>query len=81
MNILLTINNFLPKKLLCSVIGHRLVTTQNITEFIKEYKCTCCGLELTNNYKGVKSILTPELKDVNVTVMDFYHRRHHRQTA
>lgn len=81
MNIVLLKEKFLPRKILCSVIGHRLVTTKNITEHIKEYKCSCCGLELTNNYKGIKCILTPELKDVNITVMDFYHRRHHRQTA
>ncbi|NHN24760.1 hypothetical protein FIA58_003640 [Flavobacterium jejuense] len=80
MNILLQ-GSFFTKKIKCKVFGHKLVTTKDITNHIKEYQCKCCGLELTNNYKGVKSILTPELKDVNVTVMDFYHRRHQRQTA
>lgn len=80
MNILLKSNSFF-KELKCKMIGHKLVTTKNVTQHIKEYQCKCCGLELTNNYKGTKNILTPELKDVNITVMDFYHRRHHRQTA
>ncbi|WP_130735151.1 hypothetical protein [Flavobacterium sp. J27] len=80
MNILLQGITFV-KEAKCKVFGHKLVTTKNVTEYIKEYQCKCCGLELTNNYKGVKSILTPELKDVNVTVMDFCHRRHQRQTA
>lgn len=81
MNTLLFKSKLQPAKILCSIIGHRLETTKNITEYIKEYKCSCCGLELTNNYKGTKNILTPELKEVNITVMDFYHRRHHRETA
>ncbi|MVO09332.1 hypothetical protein GOQ30_09195 [Flavobacterium sp. TP390] len=80
MNILLQGFHF-AKEVKCKVFGHKLLTTKNVTEYIKEYQCKCCGLELTNNYKGVKSILTPELKDVNVTVMDFCHRRHQRQTA
>ncbi|WP_159777584.1 hypothetical protein [Flavobacterium sp. 9AF] len=74
-------SNLIIKNLRCKVFGHKLITTKDITPYIKEYKCKCCGLELTNNYRGVKSILTPELKDVNITVMDFYHRRHQRQTA
>ncbi|CAM3900842.1 Transposase [Flavobacterium jumunjinense] len=71
----------LHKKLNCTLFGHKLVVTKDITKHIREYKCTCCELEFTNNYKGMKSILTPELKDVNTTVMNFYIKRHNRLIA
>lgn len=71
----------LLKKIFCFFFGHKLVITKDITKHIKEYKCTCCNLELTNNHKGVKSVLTPELKDANTTVMNFYIKRHKRQLA
>jgi hypothetical protein len=32
---------------------------------------------LTNDEKGKKIFLTPELKDINETLGNFYKRRHH----
>ncbi|WP_074722924.1 hypothetical protein [Flavobacterium frigoris] len=63
--------NFLSKKLYCSLFGHRIITTRNITNHFKEYKCTVCELELTNDEKGKKTYLTPELKDINNTLKSF----------
>ncbi|WP_300566451.1 hypothetical protein [Flavobacterium sp.] len=67
---------FLTKRILCSLFGHKLVTTRNVTAHFKEYKCTSCHLELTNDDKGMKTFLTPELRDVNETLFSFYNRRH-----
>lgn len=69
----------LLNKIICSLTGHRLVVTKEITNHIKEYKCTCCETEFTNNYQGVKSKLTPELKDINVTLKHFYQKRQHHR--
>ena len=63
--------NFLSKKLYCLIFGHRIITTRNITHHFKEYKCTVCALELTNDEKGNKTYLTPELKDINDTLKSF----------
>jgi DNA-directed RNA polymerase subunit RPC12/RpoP len=52
-------------KILCTLIGHKILVTRNITNHFKEYKCSVCGLELTNDLKGQKIFLTPELKDIN----------------
>ena len=65
------------KKLWCSFFGHRFVTTRNVTNHFKEYKCSKCNLELTNDDKGRKTFLTPELKDINATLELFYQKRHH----
>lgn len=62
---------FFSKKRYCSLFGHRIITTRNITNHFKEYKCTVCELELTNDEKGKKTYLTPELKDINNTLKSF----------
>lgn len=76
MNIVQLKGKTLTKKILCSLFGHKLVTTRNVTAHFKEYKCTSCHVELTNDDKGIKTFLTPELRDVNETLMHFYKRRH-----
>jgi hypothetical protein len=68
---------FFAGKLWCSVFGHRFITTRTITNHFKEYKCCNCNLELTNDEKGHKIYLTPELKDINETLVRFYQKRHH----
>jgi hypothetical protein len=67
----------LSRKFLCSFFGHKIVTTRNVTNHFKEYKCSCCGLELTTDLKGHKTFLTPELKDINETLMSLYEKRHY----
>jgi hypothetical protein len=61
----------------CSLFGHHFVTTRNVTNHFKEYQCSCCGLELTNDEKGHKISLTPEHKAINETLVLFYQKRHH----
>ena len=53
------------RKILCTLLGHKIITTRNVTNHFKEYKCSVCSLELTNDLKGHKTFLPPELKDIN----------------
>lgn len=66
----------LSSKILCSFFGHKIITTRNVTNHFKEYKCSVCGLELTDDLKGHKTFLTPELKDINETLLSLYQKRH-----
>ena len=77
MNLIQLKEQFLGKKLLCSIFGHKIITTRNVTNHFKEFKCTVCNLELTNDEKGKKTFLTPELKEINETLIGFYNKRIH----
>lgn len=63
-------------KILCSFFGHKIFTTRSITNHFKEYKCSVCGLELTNDIKGHKIFLTPKLKDINEILISVYKKKH-----
>jgi len=67
---------FSIQKILCSFFGHKIITTRNVTNHFKEYKCSVCDLELTDDLKGHKTFLTPELKDINETLISLYKKRH-----
>ncbi len=68
---------FLTKKILCSLLGHKFIVTRTITDHFKEFKCTVCELELTNDDKGQKTFLTPELKEINETLIGFHNKKLH----
>jgi hypothetical protein len=63
------------RKILCSFFGHKIFKTRNVTNHFKEYKCSVCGLELTNDLKGHKTFLTPELKEINETLISLHQKR------
>ena len=63
------------RKILCSFFGHKIITTRNVTNHFKEFKCSVCGLELTNDLKGHKTFLTPELKEINETLIRLYQKK------
>jgi hypothetical protein len=65
------------RKMWCSLFGHKIVTTRTITNHFKEYECSHCRLEMTNDEKGRRIFMTPELKDINETLVLFYQKRHH----
>ncbi|MFV8369271.1 hypothetical protein [Flavobacterium sp. LB2R40] len=68
---------FLTKKFLCSLFGHRFIITRTVTNHFKEFKCTVCELELTNDDKGQRTFLTPELKEINETLIGFHKKKLH----
>ncbi len=63
------------KKMICSLFGHKIITSRNITNHLKEYKCTVCNMELTNDEEGSLTFLTPELKEVNEALVNFYQKK------
>ncbi|HOZ73932.1 MAG TPA: hypothetical protein PLS51_06295 [Flavobacterium sp.] len=63
-------------KMWCSMFGHQFVKTRNVTGHFKEYQCPVCRLEQTNDAKGERIFMTPELKDINETLMHLYQKRH-----
>jgi len=65
------------QKIRCALFGHKIITTRNVTNHFREYKCSVCQLELTNDEKGHRIFMTPELKDINETLVNFYQKRHH----
>ncbi|HMK06779.1 MAG TPA: hypothetical protein VK476_04565 [Flavobacterium sp.] len=66
---------FFGSKVWCSLFGHQFVT-KDITNHFKEYKCSKCRLELTNDEKGKRIFLTPEHRDINQTLVMIYQKRH-----
>jgi hypothetical protein len=68
--------HFLSGKIFCVLFGHKFITKRNVTPHFKEFECRNCHLEVTNDDKGRKTFLTPELKDINETLMVFYKKRH-----
>lgn len=62
-------------RLRCAVFGHHFITSRTITNHFKEFKCSKCNLELTNDEKGHIQFLTPELKEINETLVRFYQKK------
>ena len=68
-------SKFVDKKTACSIFGHKIVTVRNVTGHFKEFKCTVCQVELTNDLQDRKTFLTPELKNINETLLNHYTRK------
>lgn len=75
MSFLYFISRIADKKAACSIFGHKIVTVRNITGHFKEYKCTVCNVELTNDLQNKKTFLTPELREINDTLLNHFTRK------
>ena len=64
------------RSLFCIFFGHKLIVKRNVTSHFREYECSVCKLELTNDAKGRKTSLTPHLREVNETLFNFYKKKH-----
>lgn len=71
---ILTAPLFIPK-IYCSIVGHHYKVTKKVTQHIKEYKCSCCGKEITNNAYGKLVSLTPELKFIHLGLQNVVLKR------
>lgn len=69
-----TTKNSIPK-MICSVLGHRFKLQKRITTHTKEYKCECCGKEVTTNTNGNIVPLTDELKTIHKGLEQLVDRR------
>jgi transposase-like protein len=67
--------------IVCTAFGHHYKITRKVTNHIKEYKCSNCGREVTDNLKGYLEVLTFKNKKVNTVVSTFYNRRLNRTSA
>lgn len=75
MSLLDFMSKFTDRKTACSIFGHKIVTIKNVTGHFKEYKCTVCQVELTNDLQDRKTFLTPKLKEINETLSNHYNRK------
>jgi hypothetical protein len=75
MSFLNLIPKFIDKKTSCTLFGHKMVTVRNVTGHFKEYRCTVCQLELTNDLQDKKMFLTPQLREINDTLFNHYKRK------
>ncbi|PKP26083.1 MAG: hypothetical protein CVU03_05255 [Bacteroidetes bacterium HGW-Bacteroidetes-2] len=65
-------------KIVCSTFGHRFIETQKITNNISEYRCTCCGDEVSESLNGNLQPLTPKIKDINSCLSSFFEKKTRR---
>lgn len=61
--------------LVCTVFGHDYIITRKITDHINEYKCTCCGKEVSNSYSGTFELLTYKQREVNECLSSFFKKK------
>lgn len=69
------------KNLICALLGHHFLVSNTITAHVHEYKCTCCGQEMTDTANGQVKKLTPKFKETNAFVAKVYKRRMQRRAA
>ncbi len=67
-------------KIICSTIGHNYKESNKINHVISEYRCTCCGQEVTENDRGKLEVLTPKMKDINACLSAFIQKKMRRTT-
>ncbi len=65
-------------KLLCKIFGHKLLVSKNVTDHVHEYKCTRCGMEMTDTANGLLARLTPKFKETNNYLEKIHQRRKRR---
>ncbi|GAA4309072.1 hypothetical protein GCM10023115_36210 [Pontixanthobacter gangjinensis] len=62
-------------KVYCSVFGHKLRVSKNITNHVHEYRCKKCGMEMTDTADGLLARLTPKFKETNAYLAKIHERR------
>ncbi|MDX1761582.1 MAG: hypothetical protein R3218_05455 [Christiangramia sp.] len=59
----------------CSVFGHKLRVSKNITNHVHEYRCRKCGMEMTDTADGLLARLTPKFKETNAYLAKIHEKR------
>ncbi len=70
------VNSF--AKIFCNIFGHKLRISKNVTNHIHEYKCSKCGMEMTDTANGFLARLTPKFKETNNYLAQIHKRRQNR---
>lgn len=73
-----TPNKFSFAKVYCSIFGHKLKVTKNVTDHVHEYKCVNCGQEMTDTANGFLAPLTKKFKETNSYISKIHRRRKNR---
>ncbi|AVR44986.1 hypothetical protein C7S20_06710 [Christiangramia fulva] len=68
-------------KVHCSIFGHKLKVSKNITNHVHEYRCAKCGMEMTDTADGFLARLTPKFKETNDYLAKIHQRRKRRLYA
>jgi hypothetical protein len=63
------------KHILCLLFGHHYLEVKKVNNHFKEFECSHCKLQATNDSKGKKIALTTELKDINKTLSYLHLKR------
>ena len=66
---------FLISKIYCAIFGHDFQLSQEITAYIKEYKCSHCQKEATTNARGRLEPMTPKLKEINKALLEVHAKK------
>jgi len=61
--------------IVCSTLAHDYLVTRKVTNHIKEYRCSHCGKEVTNNFSGNLEILTSKNKRINSSLALFFEKK------
>ncbi len=67
--------SFLFAEAFCSIFGHKLKVSKNVTNHIHEYQCAKCGVEMTDTANGFLAQLTPKFKETNKYLANFHKKR------
>lgn len=68
-------------KMYCSIIGHQFQMTKEVTTHIKEYKCVCCGYEVTTNSRGAMVPLTEDLRETHLSLQSMIAKRRRKHAS
>lgn len=66
-------------KIFCNFFGHNLKVSKTITNHVHEYRCSKCGMEMTDTADGFLARLTPKFKETNAYIATIYQRRRLRK--
>lgn len=64
-----TTPNLQIAKVRCKIFGHSYKESRTVTSYITEYRCAHCNAEATTDEKGNFLTLTPQLRDINETLI------------
>lgn len=67
------------KHMHCTIFGHDYVVTENITSFVKEYKCKNCQKQVTTDVNGCLIPLTPKFKEINSVLKRIHAKKMQRK--
>jgi len=62
-------------RLQCQIVGHKITLSKEYETHQREYICSACKCQYTEDNNGYLTPLTPKLKRVNEVMEQFYLRR------